>query len=415
MKQPPRVDSPEMWDIAYFPLGAAAFGGAERSLLELASAQQTKGLRVLVCYERALDNGDFMSQARARGLSCQRVDWSPEDGFIQVASAAWNFFRRINARLLHFNISWRRHMWLIPLMARLLSSARLIGTMRAIPDSYDLIPRRRYLGFIPGLRLWTLPDHAIGRIWAMTLHLTVSVNRNDFPPRLIREFGFSPQTLKVVYNGVAIPDSIPSVEERQARKASLVPNPEVFLATYVGRVSDEKGIHYAVKALAFCDPNVHLVIAGEGEQLEALKTLSSQLGLASRVHFIGYVSDPFSVFSAADVALVPSLWNEAFGRVVVEAMACATPVIATSVGGMRELFTDGEEGLFIPPADAKALAAAIDRLFNGTELWEKVSHAGRKLAESRYATTRVADDYSELYAALRYDMPVVATVKKLTL
>ena len=141
------------WDIVYFPLGSAAFGGAERSLLELAAAQQALGSRVLVCYESALENTDFIPQATARALPLKRVDWAPEKRLADVARAAWRFFRQDNTQLIHFNMSWRRHMWLIPLCARLFSRARLIATMRALPDEYDLIPRRRYFGIIPSLRL----------------------------------------------------------------------------------------------------------------------------------------------------------------------------------------------------------------------------------------------------------------------
>lgn len=393
------------WDVVYFPLGASAFGGAERSLLELASAQKAKGLRVLVCYERALGIGDFIAQARARGLPLHRVEWSPEDTLFQVARTAWKFFRNSKSSLIHFNISWRRHMWLIPVVARIASRARLIGTMRAIPDSYELIPRRRYLGFIPGLRLWILPDLAMGRIWARSLHLTVSVNRDNFPTRLIREFGFSPKRLKVIYNGVPIPDSPPTMDQRQAGKALLGLDSSTFLAAYVGRISEEKGIRYAIDAIAACDPRVHLVVAGEGAQLEELKIHVERLCLASRVHFIGYVSNPLTIFSAADVALVPSLWNEAFGRVVVEAMACGAVVIATAVGGMQELFADGQEGLFVPKANAQAMASAISNLCADQKFWVRLSTAGRRLAETRYSTQRVATDYSEIYAELIASAP----------
>lgn len=386
------------WDIVYFPLGSAAFGGAERSLLELAAAQHALGRRVLICYEPALENTDFIPQATARALPLKRVDWAPEKRLTDVGRAAWRFFRQDNTQLIHFNMSWRRHMWLIPLCARLFSRARLIATMRALPDDYDLIPRRRYFGFIPGLRLWILPDLIVGRVWAKTLHLTVSVNREDYPPRLTKEFGFPQERLRVVYNGVVIPEHVPDIQDRQANKARLGFEPRAFLVAYVGRISEEKGIRHAIDAVAACDPRVHLVVAGEGEQLETLKAYVEHLGLSSRIRFVGYVSDPFSIFSAADVALVPSLWNEAFGRVVVEAMACGTPVIATTVGGMRELFTDGKEGIYVTKADTQAISAAINQLLDDPVRLQEMARAARQLVELRYTTQRVVAEYSNLYA-----------------
>ena len=388
------------WDIVYFPLGAAAFGGAERSLLELATAQQAKGLRVLVCFEPALKNTDFIREATARRLQLQHVDWAPENDLGAVARAAWKFFRQLDTRLIHFNISWRRHMWLVPLIARMVTGAGLLGSMRAIPDRYDDIPRRRYLGFIPGLRLWVLPDLFIGRIWARTLHITVSVNRDSFPPRLVNEFGFLPDRLRVIYNGVPIPDTMPSMVDRLHAKIRLGYDAESILVAYVGRISQEKGVRYAIDAIADCSPHVHLVIAGEGDQLDELKSHAAATGLTSRVRFIGYVSDPISIFSAADIVVVPSLWNEAFGRVVVEAMACGAVVVATAVGGMQEIFANGKEGILIEKADARAIASTIEHLCNDRSSLMRLSLAGRQLAETRYATKRVAADYGAIYSEL---------------
>lgn len=388
------------WDIVYFPLGAAAFGGAERSLLELAAAQQARGLHVLVCYEPALKNGDFLSEATAKALPLLCVDWSPEHSLAAVARAAWNLFRQLDTRLIHFNISWRRHMWLVPLLARMVKGTRLLGSMRAIPDRYDNIPRGRYFGFIPGLRLWILPDLFIGRAWARSLHITVSVNRDDFPPRLIREFGFSSNRLRVIYNGVPIPDRMPNTTDRQLAKARLGYSAETILVAYVGRISQEKGIQYAINAIVACDPRVHLLVAGEGDQLDELKAHVNSIGLTSRVRFIGYINDPFSIFSAAEIAVVPSLWNEAFGRVVVEAMACGAAVIATAVGGMQELFADGKEGVLVRKADAPAIASAINHLCNDQDFLMRLSLAGRQLAETRYATQRVAADYGAIYSEM---------------
>ncbi|RIX45478.1 MAG: glycosyltransferase family 1 protein [Rhodocyclales bacterium GT-UBC] len=388
------------WDIVYFPLGAAAFGGAERSLLELAAAQQAEGKRVLIGYERALQDTDFISQAEALDLPLQQVGWSPEDSLLQVARSAWQFFRAIRPALLHFNISWRRRMWLVPVIARIATRARLIGTMRAIPERYDRIPRRFYLGLIPGPRLWILPDLATGRTWARSLDITVSVNRIDFPPRLIKEFGFPESKLRVIYNGVKIPERAPTAEERLVAKIRLGMPADQFLVAYVGRLSEEKGIGHAIEAIAAGPAETQLIVAGEGAILDQLKAQASQLGIARRVHFVGYASQPQAIFTAADVVVVPSLWDEAFGRVVVEAMACGAAVIATAVGGMQEIFTDGQEGLYVPRADSTAIAQAISRLRDDPRYWQDIAQAGRRLVEHKYATQRVVQEYGQLYATL---------------
>jgi glycosyltransferase involved in cell wall biosynthesis len=387
-------------DIAYFPLGAAAFGGAERSVMELAAAQQAAGRRVLLCCERALAGTDFVAQAEAMRLPLHWIDWAPEQPAWRVAGAAWRLFGSLEAPLVHFNISWRERMWIVPLLARWRSPARLIGSMRAMPERYEDTPRRRHFGILPGLQLWKLPDLLVGRIWARALHATVSVNRDDYPPRLRDEFGFPPQRLHVIYNGVRLPEHAPSDEERHAARTALGLPAGAFVVAFVGRVSHEKGVVHAVEALARCAPRVHLVVAGDGNALPAVRQAAADLGVAARVHCLGYVGEPARVFAAAHVSVVPSLWNEAFGRSVVESMGAGVPVIATRVGGMQELFDDGVHGSLVGRGDVPAIAAAIGRLEADPGQLREQGRAARDLALARYATGRVAAEYGRLYAEL---------------
>lgn len=119
------------------------------------------------------------------------------------------------------------------------------------------------------------------------------------------------------------------------------------------------------------------------------------------VSFLGYVSPASQVFAAADVVVVvPSLWNEAFGRVVVEAMACGAVVIASAVGGMQEIFEHRKQGLLVPKGDADAIARALDELASDPALRSRLAEAGFAQARQTYSTDRVCKQYSTLYATL---------------
>lgn len=388
------------YDIAYFPLGAASYGGAERSLLELATAQARAGRRVLICHEPALAGTGFVTDAQAQGLPLHQVTWAPECGPWAVARSAMRLFRRLDCRIAHFNISWRPRMWLVPLMARACGSARLVGTMRAMPEPVSDLPPRRYFGLFDGPPLRHLAELVLGRVWARALHRTVSVNRNDYPPRLVAEYGFDAERLSVIYNGVRIPADPPTAGDRAQARAALGISDHEFALGFVGRVSPEKGVRYAVEALMLCDARVTLWIAGEGPEIEPLRALAAERGLLGRVHFLGYQADPGPLFRAADAVVVPSLWNEAFGRVVVEAMGYGTPVIATAVGGMQELFEDGREGWMVRKGDAAAIAEAVDRWVRDRALWQGMAQAARVLSAERYSTVRVAGEYGALYQGL---------------
>lgn len=396
----PRRVATADYDVVYLPLGAAAFGGAERSMLELAAAQQRAGLRVLVCCEPALGRTDFVGEAAAQGIRLMAVDWSPEAGLFAVARGAVRLFRRLDTRLIQFNISWRRHMWCVPVAARALTRARLLGTMRAMPEPFDGLPRRLYLGLIPGPPLRAAVERVLGRIWARCLHVAVSVNRNDYPPRLVKEYGFVDERLVVIQNGVRIAAEPPTPDQRRQERAALGLADDTVLVACVGRLSAEKGVRYAIEAIAATDARVVLAIAGDGPEQDALEAQAAALGLGDRVRFVGYLANPLPLFTAADVVVVPSLWNEAFGRVVVEAMGCGTPVIATAVGGMQEIFDDGVQGLLVPKADPAAIARAIGRWVDDPACRLAMGRAARTLAVERYSTARVVAEYTQLYLRL---------------
>jgi glycosyltransferase involved in cell wall biosynthesis len=344
-----RATAQTVHDLIYLPLGAAAFGGAERSLLDLAGAMVAREKRVLVLAEEPLRHTPFPTLAAERGIDLEWVAWRPERSLLHNVAEAVRVFRRRSAKVVHFNIAWRSGMWVIPICARLVSRAKLVGTMRAMPDPHEVVPRRRHFGIVPGVQLWRLPDLLSGYAWARALHLTVSVNARDYPKRLVRHYGFSANKMRVIYNGVAVPRSASEPENRSKWRGALGALPGELLVCFSGRVSQEKGLDKLIESLARLPATYKLVVVGSGPDEDAAKTLVRRLGLDARVVFAGFQQDPYSIMAAADVVCTPSLWQEAFGRVVAEAMSLGVPVVASSVGGMSELFNHGIEGLYVPP------------------------------------------------------------------
>ena len=126
-----------------------------------------------------------------------------------------------------------------------------------------------------------------------------------------------------------------------------------------------KGQRELIEAVALV-PGVHAALAGAdleqgGAYRTMLERLASDLGVAGRVHFLGFRDDPGALLDQLDAFVLPS-WIEGLPVVVLEAMAHAKAVIATPVGGTAELVADGETGLLVPPRDPERLAAAIRAL-----------------------------------------------------
>ncbi len=161
---------------------------------------------------------------------------------------------------------------------------------------------------------------------------------------------------------------------------------------FAGRLTAPKDLGVALEAVAACE-GVSLRLAGDGDERAALEARAAELGLGSRVEFLGALGrdEVLALFRRADAAILSSAW-ENFPHTVVEALAVGTPVIATAVGGVPEVVTDGENGLLVPPGDPAALAAAIRRFFAEPELRARLRAAAAPSVE-RFAPEHV---YGEL-------------------
>jgi glycosyltransferase involved in cell wall biosynthesis len=171
--------------------------------------------------------------------------------------------------------------------------------------------------------------------------------------------GLGKKPIRRIYN--------PIIHEGLAAQAELTPvlphsiGPGDPFVLAVGRLHKQKGYAYLLRAFARVvkqEPS-HLVILGEGDDREELQGLAGSLGIAPYVHFLGYAPNPLAYMRHAAVFVLSSL-AEGFGNVIVEALACGTPVISTDCPhGPREILSGGRYGTLVRVGDVDALAQAI--------------------------------------------------------
>ncbi len=195
--------------------------------------------------------------------------------------------------------------------------------------------------------------------------------------------------------------------DRNTARAGLIkelklPAETVFIGI-VCRLTEQKGISYGLRAFAQLKhefPNAHLLIAGDGPELATLKSEAWTLGLLERAHFLGWREDIPALMAGLDVLLAPSLW-EGFGLVLLEAMAQATPIIATNVSAIPEVVADGETGLLVPPRDATALADALRQLMADRALAQHMGLLGQDRLETHFSAARMVAETQALYDQLQ--------------
>jgi len=163
---------------------------------------------------------------------------------------------------------------------------------------------------------------------------------------------------------------------------------------HAGRVDERKGIATVIEALALCPHEATLEVLGRGDagHRSALRALAAELGVADRVTFGETDREELAVrYGNADAVVFAPLWDEPFGLVPLEAMACGTPVVASPTGGATEFMTDGTNCLTFCPGDAHDLAGALVRLSQDPALRARVVGGGLETS-ARYTVDRLADD-----------------------
>lgn len=162
----------------------------------------------------------------------------------------------------------------------------------------------------------------------------------------------------------------------------------------VGRLSREKGHDLLLHAFARARASfaVRLVIVGEGREEASLRKLSLALGIDGDVVFLGYQANPFKYMARSTLFVLPSTY-EGFALVLVEAMTCGLPVVATrSYQGIEEIVEPGETGLLVEVGDEEALTAAILRLLGDADLRRSLAESARTRVEA-FAVDRITDLY----------------------
>ncbi len=196
--------------------------------------------------------------------------------------------------------------------------------------------------------------------------------------------------------------------ELVAREPEIpLPEPSVPLITATGRLDEAKGFDDLIRAMALLpplDPAPRLMIMGEGDQRPVLEGLIEQLGLQGRVLLAGHVANPYPVMKRSRLAVMSSR-REGFGNVLIEAMACGVPVVATDCPvGPRVILDQGRYGQLVPVGDPEAMAAAMTRILTDEELARSMADKGRIRAED-YGISRTVGVFEKQFAALAAGRP----------
>ena len=242
------------------------------------------------------------------------------------------------------------------------------------------LPLRDWAPLMLQMKLW--------RRWRGVFDLIVA-NSEPVRDRLIAE---GVQPVEVVLNGV---------EPCEAR-STMSPAPTVVFA---GRLVREKGVDVLLHAFAKVVEqvgNARLIICGDGPERMAIERTMTELNLTGCVSMTGFGSNEEvkRIFRKAWVVAVPSVWEEPFGHVAIEAMMNGVAVVASNTGGLGAIVRDDQTGFLVEPGDIDALATALVRVLANPGLADRLGQNGHELALAEFSQTKMVDRFLQFYQTL---------------
>ncbi|WP_269584565.1 glycosyltransferase [Roseibium sp. Sym1] len=167
---------------------------------------------------------------------------------------------------------------------------------------------------------------------------------------------------------------------------------------HLGRFVGRKRFDLAIEAVSRLPGNVHAWLIGDGELLDDMKALAHRLGVADRVHFLGWQRDPSPFLKAADILLCPTD-EEPLGNIVLEGWNAGLPVVATASPGPSWLIDDGVNGLLSPCGDAEALTGSLFRVLENRDLKQALVQGGSAKLTEHYSEDGVVTAYDRLLSS----------------
>jgi glycosyltransferase involved in cell wall biosynthesis len=349
------------------------FAGGETQVLGLTLALAAGGHRAeLICdpagrlWERAMDAGIKCHPIRIRNA----ID-------LAAGVKLRAILKRERYDVVHFHTS-RAHS-----MAPL---ARSFGSTLIVTRRMDYRPNRVFAPY--------LFNRAVDGVVAISTGVADSLAAS----------GVDRQRVTVVHSGVDCERFRPptSQERADSRRALNISDTD-FVISAVGALEQRKGHRYLIEAIGVlaarpASSKVKCFIVGQGSIHKVLQGEIAVSRSLERIKLLGRVDDPREILWASDVFAMPSL-KEGLGVAALEAMASGLPVIASDVGGLREVVKDDSSGFVVPPANAGAIAAAIGRLAESAELRSQMGAAARARVVENYSIETMAARTLALYRA----------------
>ncbi len=214
-----------------------------------------------------------------------------------------------------------------------------------------------------------------------------------------------PEKIEVIYNGLDLSEFQEASKSEPLREELGIVNGAPLVGLIANFNFEIKGHGYflgAAKEILAKIPEARFILVGDGPLRPRYEHVVRESDIEKKVYFLGKRTDVPAILSNLDISVLSST-NEGFSNVILESMAAGKPVVATNVGGSREMIKDGITGYLVPPADSQAMANAIVNLLTNPEKAVAMGEMGRKEIKEKFTVEVMVKQYEELYSSLLED------------
>lgn len=304
---------------------------------------------------------------------------------------------------------------IVPFSFRSKLDLKAIRELKALIARYEPALVHAFTGRAVGNSLWALKGRDIPLVtyrgtmghlswWDPSSWLTFLNGRISAivcVSRAVKEYllscGVPPHKLHVIYKG-HLPEWYKTTQA-DLEAFGIPSSSRVVCAN--ANMRPVKGIDVLINAAAELpkDGSIHYLLIGEVRD-KKIPALVRSLGLSSLIHFTGYRKDALSLMARADVVAVPSRAREGFPKALIEAMLMKRPVVASAVGGIPEMITQGEEGFLVAPEDPHALASSLQKILADPAAATRMGEKGREKVIRDFSIERTVAETADLYTNL---------------
>lgn len=356
-------------------------GGAERMLLGVLRNLDTTRFESTVCCIQ--DRGELAEEVESLGIQVHALGLMARGGFDRrVVPALRRLMRELEVELVH------SHLYHANLYGRLAAWREGIPVIASVHNTYSRRKWHRHL-----------INHLLAR-----MSFRITAGSADVERDILVHDRVAPEKLVRLPNCIDLDRVSTSLSPAVAKQRLGFGAADLVIGT-VGRMEEQKGHAFLLDAFARLrhmpdvpSSSLRLLIVGDGRLKSATEQQAARLDIADACRFPGSIKDLADIYRAIDIFVMPSMW-EGLSLAMLEAMAAGLPMIATDVGGARDVLGEGLRGMLAPAGDAEALAMAMRDLLIDTGRRVATADSGCRHVRENYSVAALSRQLAELYAA----------------